>query len=70
MVGNEVRITIVDVRGETVQIGIDAPRKIAIYREEIYQAIQAANQEAAQRADDGLDELGRPKPPGDSQSGN
>lgn len=63
MVGEEIRITIVDVRGDTVQLGIDAPRKIGIYREEIYAAIQTANEEAAKDAADPQDNLGRLKPP-------
>ncbi len=63
MIGEEIRITIVDVRGDTVQLGIDAPRKIAIYREEIYAAIQMANEEAAKDVADPQDNLGRLKPP-------
>ncbi len=63
MIGEEIRLTIVDVRGDTVQLGIDAPRKIAIYREEIYEAIQAANQEAAKELGDSPEVLGRLKPP-------
>ena len=63
MVGSDVKITIVDVRGETVQVGIEAPRCIAIYREEIFTAIQAANREAATPEQQNLDQLGRPKPP-------
>ncbi|MCB1162116.1 MAG: carbon storage regulator CsrA [Candidatus Krumholzibacteriia bacterium] len=56
IVGEEIKITVVDVRGDTVQLGIDAPRAIAIYREEIYAAIRAANEEAAERQ--GLDDDG------------
>jgi carbon storage regulator len=54
IVGEEIKITVVDVRGDTVQLGIAAPRAIGIYREEIYAAIRAANEEAAERrkADD------------------
>jgi carbon storage regulator len=66
MVGNDVRITIVEVRGDTVQLGIEAPRKVAIYREEIYTAIQNANREAAADPDDSVKNLGRPKPPAGS----
>ncbi len=63
MIGEEIRLTIVDVRGDSVQLGIDAPRKIAIYREEIYEAIQAANEEAAKELGDSPEALGRLKPP-------
>jgi len=49
MIGDEVEITIVDVRGDKVRLGITAPRKIAVHRKEVYLAIQkekAANTEA------------------------
>jgi carbon storage regulator len=47
MVGDEVEITIVDVRGDKVRLGINAPRSIAVHRKEIYEAIQ---REKAQKA--------------------
>ncbi len=40
MIGDEVEITIVDVRGDKVRLGITAPKSIAVYRREIYDAIQ------------------------------
>jgi len=40
MIGDEVEITIVDVRGDKVRLGINAPRNIAVHRKEIYLAIQ------------------------------
>ena len=39
----EITIMIVDIRGDQVQIGIDAPRSIPVHREEIYDEIQAGN---------------------------
>lgn len=39
-VGDDVRITIVDVRGDRVRLGIDAPRSLPVHREEVYQQIQ------------------------------
>lgn len=40
MVGDEVEITIVDVRGDKVRLGITAPRSISVHRKEVYEAIQ------------------------------
>lgn len=40
MIGDEVEITIVDVRGDKVRLGINAPRNIAVHRKEIFLAIQ------------------------------
>jgi carbon storage regulator len=41
MIGPDVSLTILAVQGHQVRIGIDAPRDVAIYREEIYQKIKA-----------------------------
>jgi carbon storage regulator len=49
MIGNDVEITIVDVRGDKVRLGISAPRSIEVHRKEIYLAIQ---KEKAQRGSD------------------
>lgn len=38
-----IRITIVDIRGDKVRIGIDAPKDIAVHREEVWDAIQREN---------------------------
>ena len=61
IVGEAIKITVVDVRGDTVQLGIEAPRQIGIYREEIYDAIRVANQEAANR-DGGNGDAGQGAP--------
>jgi carbon storage regulator len=47
MVGDEVVVTVLDVRGDVVRLGIKAPRSIQVHREEIYRELQAANREAA-----------------------
>lgn len=46
MIGDQIRIVVVDVRGDQVKIGIDAPRDIMVHRQEVYQEIQAENQRA------------------------
>ena len=45
MIGDNVEITIVDVRGDKVRLGITAPRSISVHRREVYDAIQRENNE-------------------------
>jgi len=48
IIGDNVVITIVDVRGDKVKLGIEAPREVPVHRQEVYDAIQRENQQAAQ----------------------
>jgi carbon storage regulator len=48
MIGDEVEITVVEISGDKVRLGIDAPRQVRVHRKEVYQAIQRENAEAAQ----------------------
>jgi carbon storage regulator len=43
MIGNDVVITIVDIRGDRVRVGIDAPTEIPVHRREVYEAIKSEN---------------------------
>ena len=50
MIGDDVEITIVDIRGDKVRLGITAPRHIQVHRKEVYDAIKRENEEAAKLA--------------------
>ena len=47
IIGDDVEITIVDVRGDKVRLGINAPRSISVHRKEIYEASQREKAEKA-----------------------
>ena len=47
MIGDNVMITIVDIRGDKVRLGIDAPQEIPVHRQEVYDAIKLENQKAS-----------------------
>jgi carbon storage regulator len=48
MIGDDVVVTIVDIRGDKVRLGINAPQDIPVHRQEVYEAIQRENKRAAQ----------------------
>ena len=50
VIGNDIEITILDVRNEQVKIGIRAPKDVGIYRKEIYLQIQEENKKAIESA--------------------
>ncbi len=47
MIGDQIEISVVDIKGDQVKLGISAPSAVKIYRKEVYQAIQRENIEAA-----------------------
>jgi len=40
MVGNDIAVTVLAVKGHQVRLGVDAPKEVSVHREEIYQRIQ------------------------------
>jgi carbon storage regulator len=51
MVGDDVVITVLEVRGDVIRLGVAAPRSIQVHREEVYRELQRANREAASPSD-------------------
>lgn len=59
LIGDDVEITVIDVRGDTVKLGVSAPKSVAVYRKEVYEAIQRENIAAAQSAGQDLTSLAK-----------
>jgi carbon storage regulator len=69
VIGDDVRVVVLDSRGETVRLGIEAPRSVQVHRAEIYAEVQAANAAALASGDlgplaDRLTRAARPRPGG------
>ena len=47
MIGDNIVVTIVDIRGDKVRLGINAPTEIPVHRQEVYEAIQRENRRAS-----------------------
>ncbi|HZO96373.1 MAG TPA: carbon storage regulator CsrA [Gaiellaceae bacterium] len=58
-VGDDITVTVLEVVGSTIRLGIDAPSEIPVYRDELWEAVKQENRAAA---DAGVDEL--PSAPG------
>ncbi|OGP70064.1 MAG: carbon storage regulator [Deltaproteobacteria bacterium RBG_13_47_9] len=47
-IGDDIKITFLDIKGKQLRIGIEAPKNVSVHRNEIYQAIQEQNLQAAE----------------------
>lgn len=45
-IGNDITITLIDVHGDQVKIGVEAPRNVKVFRQEVFDAIQSENKAA------------------------
>ena len=61
VIDDDVRITIVQIKGKQVRVGVDAPKDTKIHREEIYQAIQEENRSAMKSMATDLNQLNNTK---------
>ena len=50
MIGDDISVSIIEIRGDQVRIGVDAPKSIKVFRQEVFDAIKAENKAAAQSA--------------------
>jgi carbon storage regulator len=60
MLGDDVVVHVIEIVGNSVRIGIQAPRSLPVYREEIWDAVRQENQAAAKAAPDSLPAPARP----------
>ncbi|MCB9844888.1 MAG: carbon storage regulator CsrA [Phycisphaeraceae bacterium] len=68
MIGDEIEITVVDIRGDKVRLGINAPARIAVHRKEVYEAIRRENEQAARIQNGDLAALRQSISPGPSRT--
>lgn len=70
VIGDNVEVSVVEIKGDHVKLGINAPRDVKVYRHEVYQAIQAENKAAARAPSDlgSLAGLFNQAPPEDADS--
>ena len=48
MIGDDISVSIIDIRGDQVRLGVDAPKSVKVFRQEVFDAIKAENKAAAQ----------------------
>ena len=62
VIGNHVTITVLEVRGDQIRLGIEAPRSVSVHREEVYRRVLEENNAAVASADRTSPLLRRPAP--------
>jgi carbon storage regulator len=48
MIGDDISISVIEIRGDQVRIGVDAPKNVKVFRQEVYDAIKTENKAAAE----------------------
>jgi len=61
IIGKDVVVTIVDVRGDKVRLGVQAPSEVPVHRREVYEAIQSENRKTSRITQDDAPRLQQPK---------
>src|SRR5438067_13325167 len=60
IIGDDIEVTVVDVRGDKVRLGISAPKHVSVHRKEVYEAISRENQAAARVRPEDVPGVGTP----------
>jgi carbon storage regulator len=63
LIGDDIVVTVIEVRGDGVRLGIDAPREVRVHRAEVLEAVRAANIAASAVDDDAVAQLRLLVPP-------
>ncbi len=68
VIGDDVTVTVLEVRGDVIRVGIDAPRSVAVHRAELLAQLESSNRAAASPSDDAVASLAQalkrgPRPP-------
>jgi carbon storage regulator len=69
VIGDNIVVSILEIRGDLIRVGIDAPREVKVHRREVFEAIEAANREALSASVSAISDfassiLGLPNKPG------
>ncbi len=57
MIGDEIEVVVIDIKGDQIKLGIRAPRSVSVHRSEVYREIQEQNQQAANSSPQSLEGL-------------
>ncbi|MBV9919284.1 MAG: carbon storage regulator CsrA [Pseudonocardia sp.] len=68
VIGHDITITVLEIRGDQVRIGISAPRDVSVHREEVYAELRRENQRAAEVRNDDEQFLPPATPPSPASS--
>ena len=66
VIGKDIVVTVLEVRGDQVRIGVSAPRDVDVHREEVFRELQEANRSAASPSAAAVEALGQLLPPDES----
>ena len=69
VIGEDIEVTVVDIRGDKVRLGISAPKHVPVHRKEVFEAIKRENRAAAEVRPEDMSGLGKNPPPKSETAG-